>query len=474
VGALVYAPWAYGCTRPWSIQVLNVLLGCVVVFWLAGCAVRRKWPRVPAVPLSLALLLIAQAWWMVLNAKSDYDTTALQYIPLPHWLDWAPGSLHKSASLQIAIHVTALLGAGCFCCELGSRPSWRKRLLRIITVNGVVWVAFGLIQRLTGAQGIFWGPGDQGSTFFGTYRYHANAGAFINLVWPLATGFFLLALRSEENPRRKKVWGLALIVCTAGVFVNASRAANVIALALATLWLGWFIWKRRRERERSTIKPATLIIVSLSLVIFLAGVAAFGGFDTSLRRWSKFNEELTARNPRLLVAEVCMGMLPDAGACGFGPGTFKTVFPYYTGELGDEISGVWEFAHDDYLQTLVEWGMIGGGFWAIYLFGAMAYPCWLAARNPMRLNSADRLTLFSVWIALFGLVVHAGMDYPFQIASIQLHAVALLGILWSCRSWMARVNPLGRLKRRLRDREPASLPTRTRSNPFEDSEGWRN
>jgi len=474
LAALVYAPWAYGCTRPRTVGVLNVLLGLVVALWLAGCIARRKWPKIHRVPLTVTGLLLAQAWWMVLNAKSDYDTTALQYLPLSPWLDWAPGSLHKSLSLPMAIHVSALLGAGCFCCELAGRPSWRKRLLRTIALNGVLLITFGLIQRLTGAQCIFWGPADQGNTFFATYRYHANAGSFINLVWPLAAVFFVLALRKGGNSRRRNFWGLALIVCLAGVFVNASRAANVIALGLAALWLGWFFWKRRREHERRAVKPATLIIISLSLVMVLAGVAAFGGLDTTIRRWGKFNEELSSRNPRLLVAEVCISMLPDAGAWGFGPGAFKTVFPYYTGELGDEISGVWEFAHDDYLQTLVEWGLGGGALWAIYLLGAMVYPCLLMARNPMRLNSVERLNVFAVWTTLLGLLVHAGMDYPLQVASIQLHAVVLLGVLWSCGSWMAKVHPLGRLKKRLREIEPGSAATRTRTSPFGDDQGWRN
>jgi len=46
----------------------------------------------------------------------------------------------------------------------------------------------------------------------------------------------------------------------------------------------------------------------------LAGVAALGGLDTSLRRWGKFSEELSSETRACLVAQVCIRMLPDAGA----------------------------------------------------------------------------------------------------------------------------------------------------------------
>src|SRR5438445_9972033 len=86
LAALVFAPWAYGCTRPWAVNVLNVLLGAVIVLWLAGCVIRRTSPKLHPIVLAVSGLLLMQAWWMVFNAKFDYDTAALQYLPLTPWL----------------------------------------------------------------------------------------------------------------------------------------------------------------------------------------------------------------------------------------------------------------------------------------------------------------------------------------------------------------------------------------------------
>ena len=449
LAALVYAPWADGSTRAWTVAVLNILLGTTVILWLAGCLARRAWPSIHRIPLVVSVVLILQAWWMVLNAKSEYDSTTLHYLPLTPLLSWAPGTLHRSLSLPMALRVSALLGVGCFCCDLARRPVWRTRLLWTMALTGLSLVLLGLIQRLSGATGIFWGPPDQGQTFFATYRYHANAGAFLNLAWPLTAGLLLTSFGRDDNRRERTFWIAALVLCLAGVFVNASRAANLIAVGLIVVWLGRLLWKRHHSLNRPPVKPAILVITILSVVMVLAGLAAFGGLDTTLRRWGKFNEELSARNPRLLVAQVCMRMLPDAGCWGFGPGTFQTVFPYYTTELGDEISGIWYYAHDDYLQTLLEWGWLGGALWAVYLLGGMTFSWLTVIRHPQQLSSTDRMNFFAILTALLGLVVHASMDYPLQVASIELYGVVLLGMLWSCRSWIGKSHVLNRLEKRL-------------------------
>src|SRR5216110_3167619 len=73
LAALVYAPWAYGCTRAWAGNTLAVVLGIVVLLWLVDCMARRHWPAIPGLLLLAVFGLLAQGWWMALNAKSSFD-----------------------------------------------------------------------------------------------------------------------------------------------------------------------------------------------------------------------------------------------------------------------------------------------------------------------------------------------------------------------------------------------------------------
>src|SRR5207245_10988618 len=72
-------------------------------------------------------------------------------------------------------------------------------------------IAFlGLLQKATGAQMIFWQPPPPPevwvSTFFATYYYHGNAGAFLNLVWLLGDGRVMRAFGSRPHPGMRALW----------------------------------------------------------------------------------------------------------------------------------------------------------------------------------------------------------------------------------------------------------------------------
>jgi hypothetical protein len=433
---LIYAPWAYGCTRPWSVLVLDGLLGAVLALWLAGCAVRRSWPAVHPVLLGAAAWLVLQAWWMALNAKFDYPPGAIDPEPLSPWLGWAPGSINRSLSLPATWHITALLGAGCFACDLASRPRWRKRLWWTMALAGVSVIVLGLAQKLTRAPGIFWRAEGHGDIFFATFRYHANAGAFINLIWPLVGGLLVLSFRREERLWKRIAWAAALVVCLAGAFVNTSRASSLIALAMVGLWLGWMVCRAVRGRAEMANAPV-VVGLALGLTAMVIALFAFGGFEASLRRWGQLKGQLDGRNARLLVPGVCVKMLPKSGVWGFGPGTFRTAFPYFTHHLGNELAGVWLYAHQDYLQTLVEWGWVGAAVWCMLVFGGLGYAGWVRVRRGEDMAGRDRFFFTASAGALLPVLAHGMVDFPLQVASIQLYVAVLLGAMWSCRTWVA-------------------------------------
>src|SRR5207237_4134777 len=83
---------------------------------------------------------------------------------------------------------------------------------------------------------IFWQPPPPPefgvTTFFATYFYHGNAGAFLNLVWPLTAGLVIRAFSNRSNPGMRAVWISLFIVTIAGVPANTSRMSQVLALVL--------------------------------------------------------------------------------------------------------------------------------------------------------------------------------------------------------------------------------------------------
>src|SRR5476649_2203418 len=98
IAGLIFAPWAYGSTRPWAIQGLSILMGCICLLWAVACLIRRHKPALSPIAVIPVLGLIFQGWWMVLNAHSYFDTDLHALLPKVSLAPGAPGSANGPAS----------------------------------------------------------------------------------------------------------------------------------------------------------------------------------------------------------------------------------------------------------------------------------------------------------------------------------------------------------------------------------------
>ena len=422
--SLIYAPWAFGCTRAWTIDLLNVLLGVTIALWLADCAVRRVRPRVHPVSAACVGFLLFQGWGMCVNAHWLFDPDYFRFVPVTSWWKAGPGTVDRAVSFSMMVRVSALLGVLCFVNDLSRDAPWRQRLWWTITLTGTSVVLFGLVQKCAGAPLLSFENVRTGNLYFATYFYHGNAGAFINLVLPLVAG--LAAVVSRKAGKVHLLLIPCAAICVAGAFLNTSRAAQGVTLLLLGALAGWQIrvWRRGLLAMPSKARAAYLAVILIVLTVLAVAVLPTA-------RWARLPAQMNAENPRWVSTQVLLRMLPDAGAWGLGPGTFAVAFPYYTRELGTSIRGVWRFAHQDYLQTLIEWGWAGAGGAAVLFFGGMMR-CFYFCR---RMRSAECALLFTSGLALAGVALHALVDFPLQIASLQLYSAVYLGLGWGSSAW---------------------------------------
>lgn len=436
LAALVYAPWAYGATRPWAITGLNCLLGASIAAWFFGAIAARQWPRVHRALFAAGALLAGYAWFMVWNAKFEYLHLTAEFVPLDPPLPWAPGSLHRSLSLAAATQWSLLIGAAWVFADMFRHGTWRRRALGVMAFTGASIAVLGLVQRFSNADGIFWQQENFGPNFFATFRNHTNAGSFLNLVWPLALA---LAVRGHlEGAVRWKVvaWSVGAGLGFTALLVNTSRAATLIGVLLLLITGVWLFARILRLRW-SKMTLAVAAVAGLLVLATVGSLILMAGTDNNLGRWKQFDRQFDAGNSRLLAAQVCVNMLPESGVWGFGPGTFQTAFPYFTAEFGSRLKGRWIFAHQDYLQTLTEWGYAGTAGWVVFIGGALVFSWRKLLRRSRRgvMSPAVRVLQFCSTIALAGVLLHALGDFPLQISSIQLYFVALTSFLWSAEHW---------------------------------------
>ncbi len=431
---IVYAPTAMGSVPAWAESFL--VWGCYAVagLHLFDFVSRRAWKDLPWVPLVLLALILLQGWGMALNAKYVYVAPIMRLLPLSSPLAGWPGSFDREASLHLMNRVSAFAVVFVMVFDLSRDPVWRRRILMTMGLTGVALTAFGLSENAVGLMGL-WPQYGHNVWPFATYFYHGNAGAFINLVFPLAVAFTARSFFFGISPWWRGLWVLGLAIDIAGAFVNVSKAAQAVFLVLL---LGCFLpWLRLLRKSLFTRKM--MLRGAIVLPVFFLAVGAvvyFGDLGPAIVRWTQaLNQAVLISSGRIGVAQVCLRIIPQGGLWGFGPGSFASIFPYAVFPEGNSLQGFWRFAHEDYLQTAVEWGYAGALLWGMLFLGGLFSALFLALRPRRQMRLSTRILLGGAGCSLLGIALHALVDFPLQIASLAFYVFLLLAIGWGAWQW---------------------------------------
>src|SRR2546423_3671061 len=288
---LIAAPWLYGATTAWAIELVNGSLGVVLLLWIGSHLVDRSWPAVPRPLLVISAVILLFGWWMTLNAHAIYDTGFRVFVPITSLIPNAPGARDYALSLALMVRVTVLLGTVFLVAELVRRKTWLMRLWYALAFSAGSIALLGLAERGTGARMIFWQPLDPQSdftTFFASYYYHGNAGAFFNLMLPPAAGLviWMIARRSYLG---RAIWGATLLLIVLAIAANTSRMAQVIAFLLVVAIVATML---RRRTGLVTLPEGKTLAIGLAVVLMTVfAVAQAARLDKPLVRWKNLTSQ---------------------------------------------------------------------------------------------------------------------------------------------------------------------------------------
>lgn len=463
----VAAPWLFGTTEAWSVWAMNIasyLLGAALI---AKHVLRRVLdfspPRVTVDTaahrvlrwsfLAANILVLAYCLTAALNARatflpqdqtfdyresiawlpSSYDArltwfTFWQYLGLfcffwsvRDWLIGRPKSAQrkKRRSQDAEELLEEKLSSTTF-----DLPKRLKLLLWVLCLNGMALALQGILQRLDGSGKLLWiRPSWWGTpeSCFGPYSYRSNAASYINLIWPVAFGFWWIlhqAHRASAGQLAKFGQGAqtvllpATVVMAAAPFISASRGGAIIAVFCFVLIMGTLLF--HRGTGRATRLSLSLLAAVIAIAALLLGWEQLAPRLRHLEtdKWSNRGE----------IYENSERIAADFLAFGAGPGAFRSVYHLYrTNPRQDWFA----FVHDDWLETQVTFGAVGTAFVLLNLVLLAAY--WIGAGR----TSAPPVLPAALWIALGGCLLHARFDFPFQIYSILMLFVLLCAILFS-------------------------------------------
>jgi O-antigen ligase len=284
-------------------------------------------------------------------------------------------------------------------------------------------------------MGVLWVEKTFGSAR-GTYINRNHFAGFIEMILPLGLGYTLSlgnwkekislkTLMSTDRPNFQFFITIGLAVMVLALIFSKSRA-GITGGVLGFLIFTILLHTGSKGLPRSYWMIAGIIIGMVTFYSFRIGV------DPVLERFLKINEQMGRhdiwRDSWVIVKEHPFGT---------GLATFKQVFPVFNVSTVAETTPY--YAHNDYLQLLVEAGWIGflalvSGF---YIFLIRSF----RKVKQMSLQD-DPLRFFLAIGALSGLVsiaFHSFFDFNLQIPANCVYFVMLLGIV-DVTLWQARVD----------------------------------
>ena len=479
---VLFSPWAFGTTRSWAVWCMNgaayalgvLLVTKWVVRWRTGYQPER-WGEsrsgwMPAALASLTVLLLGWCLISAINLRATFIEDERRFLFEPRFIAWLPHSYDGPASwfsfwtyLGMSSSFWAvrdwLLGKtrqerhrqehgsggseseggedepGEFAVrthEAGAGSGHRvpriplrlRRLLWLICINGALVSLEGILQRLDGTDKLLWVLRPHFNIYaelqFGPYAYRANGAQYLNLIWPLAIGFWWTLRRTARaggraGGRRGGDAHVVLIPCAvitaAGPIVSTSRGAALVA---AGILLGTLAIQMLANRGRWRTQLGILLAVLAGL-----GLGLYLGWEQLAPRLKLMLEGDTSN--RREIYSNSQEMTKEFGWLGSGPGTFGSLYHLYLTDTAQR----WEaWAHDDYLETQITFGKLG----LIIILATMAL-CVCKWFVPGGIP-ASWVLVGSIWLALAGVLTHARVDFP-----LQVHSVLFLFILLCCVSF---------------------------------------
>lgn len=461
ISLLFFLPWALGGMKLWG-QYTAVTLAALA--FIVALIPRRyderyhasghlrliMWPKLLRFPIfwlglvyfALIVCQIFNPAWTYRSSSAGWWLESIDYIRwLPHGIEGTPFKV-MNGWRTLMIHGAAWL----LVCALWvgiTRRKTAKLILTGVALNGVLVAIVVILQRLTETKKLLW-LWDAPSRYFAAgFIYKNHAGEFLCLIVALCLGLAWWHMRQAEKELKKShpgaVWALAALLVLVGQMFTYARAATAVSLMFYVVILLAFI-VRLFFRTRGGTPPLATAATALLGVGFMAVAITQMNTNTVLEKFEKLfkEDQFASVRIRQIATTATYEMAQHSPISGHGGGSFRFLFPLYQQhhpqiftqiewfKIGDTYKQgprrlYWEYAHNDYVQFLAEFGWVGATLVLITL------ACLLIAAWQVSLVTQFGLLLMAGGAAL--VAATAAVDFPFHNPAVLFTTVTVLALV---------------------------------------------
>jgi len=377
---LLLAPLCFGAVQSWAIFGLQAAASLLLAAWIARQYIDRELRVIPN-PLYVPML----AFIALVILQCAIGSTAYRH------------ATYSRLLLYLAYGILAFVTT-----QALRRPSQLRILAWMVCAYGALVASFALLQGLAPNGKLYWiWSLDQSGLIYGPYVNHNHYAGLMEMLTP----FPLVLAVSRFTRHNRKLAAIAVAALMAGtIFLSGSRGGMV---AFAVQIVALFVLLTRRP-NKNWKQPALL---TAFLVVMIGGLFWIGGNQFTQRLASIHSEgqhELSG-GTRLTIDRDGLRMWRQRPLLGWGLGTFPDVYPqfrsFYTSFFVNQ-------AHNDYVQLLVETGVVG---FAIALWFLV-----LTFRSALRqlenwTETPNGVLKAASLLGVIGILVHSLFDFNLQI-----------------------------------------------------------
>jgi len=330
-----------------------------------------------------------------------------------------------------------------------------QTLVLVLLAAGLFQAIYGLAEYLSGTGRIFsykniWGQGSA----FGTFINRDHYAGFLEMIFSLSLGFLLarsnfFALKKGVSWRQKIVWfgqerlqqaillAALTVIIGVGLFFSRSRSGVIIFfLVFFLMMLALSIGPREekkpgfslvpnggREKARQAGASKRLLRIVRTVTLAVIFVAIFIGVRPIIER---FTLESIWREARPKFYDLTLRLVADYPLFGTGAGTYIYAYTPYEDQ---DLHGILHHAHNDYLETLAEMGLVGGGAIILAALGSLALLLarWLKLPERDYFGRGVGLGLIGGIVAI---LLHSISDFNLRVPANAVYFICFYTLAW--------------------------------------------
>lgn len=287
------------------------------------------------------------------------------------------------------------------------------RFLYFLFIVGLLEALLGLFQYFVEPG---WMPGyiNAFNTSSGTLINRNHFAGLLEMIVPVSIGLAYMAARRHQEMARPYVFLLGGAFMGLAVVFSLSRT-GIFSLLMTLLFLTVVVRVHASQRRLGAL-------LGITFLGLLAAGALWIGIDVVLERYQEaLKQDAVLREGRMIVFRDTLRMIA-ANPKGIGIGKYQDIFRQYQTFHPDLL---FDHAHNDYLESIAEWGiLISSVFW-ILVFGIF----FQTVRTFLQIQEPEHRGVMLACIgAMFAILLHSMTDFNLQIPSNAMLFFSFAGI----------------------------------------------